>query len=52
MQTKNKLHVLVAGFTGLTAIVLIQAGADQWSVIIATVIGATFGAGVETWTKR
>ena len=52
MQTKSKLHVLVAGFTGLTAIVLIQAGADQWSVIIATVIGATFGAGVETWTKR
>lgn len=52
MQTKKKLHVLVAGFTGLVAIGLVQAGADQWSVILATVIGATFGAGVETWTKK
>ncbi|MBG0791360.1 MAG: AzlC family ABC transporter permease [Desulfovibrionaceae bacterium] len=52
MQTKNRLHVLVAGFTGLAAICLIRAGADQWSVILATVMGATFGAGVETWTKR
>ncbi len=52
MQTKNRLHVLVAGFSGLAAIILIQAGADQWSVILATIIGATFGAGVETWTKK
>jgi len=52
MQTKHKLHVFVAGFTGLTAIALIQAGADQWAVIIATVIGATVGAGVESWMKR
>lgn len=52
MQTKRKLHVFVAGFTGLASIALIQAGADQWAVIIATVIGATVGAGVESWTKR
>lgn len=52
MQTKRKLHVFVAGFTGLASISLIQAGADQWAVIIATVIGATVGAGVESWTKR
>ncbi|WP_394699728.1 AzlC family ABC transporter permease [uncultured Pseudodesulfovibrio sp.] len=52
MQTKNKMHVLVAGFSGLMAIILVQAGADQWSVILATVIGATFGAGVESWTKK
>jgi len=52
MQTKRKLHVLVAGFTGLVSIGLVQAGADQWSVIVATVIGATFGAGVETWTRK
>jgi 4-azaleucine resistance transporter AzlC len=52
MQMKNGLHVLVAGFSGLTAIILIKAGADQWSVILATVIGATFGAGVESWTKK
>jgi len=52
MQVKNGLHVFVAGFTGLASIVLIQAGADQWSVIIATVLGATFGAGVESWMKK
>ncbi|MBI9078961.1 MAG: AzlC family ABC transporter permease [Pseudodesulfovibrio sp.] len=52
MQVKNGLHVFVAGFTGLASIVLIQTGADQWSVIIATVLGATFGAGVESWMKK
>lgn len=52
MQTRHKLHVLVAGFTGLASIALIQMGADQWAVIIATVIGATVGAGVESWTKK
>ncbi|MGL1864021.1 MAG: AzlC family ABC transporter permease [Pseudodesulfovibrio sp.] len=52
MQVKNGLHIFVAGFTGLVSIALIQAGADQWSVIIATVIGATFGLGVESWMKK
>lgn len=52
MQVKNGLHVFVAGFSGMVSIVLVQAGADQWSVIIATVLGATFGLGVETWTRK
>lgn len=52
MQVKNNLHILIAGFTGLAAIILVQAGADQWSVIIATVMGATLGAGVESWMKK
>jgi len=52
MQAKNGLHIFVAGFTGMVSISLIQAGADQWSVIIATVLGATFGAGVESWMKK
>jgi 4-azaleucine resistance transporter AzlC len=52
MQMKNGLHILVAGFSGLLALILNQAGADQWSVILATVIGATFGAGVESWTRK
>lgn len=52
MQMKNGLHVLVAGFSGLLALLLNKAGADQWSVILATVIGATFGAGVESWTRK
>ncbi len=52
MQAKNGLHVFIAGFTGMVAIVLVQSGADQWSVILATIIGATVGAGVESWMKR
>ncbi|MUM76405.1 branched-chain amino acid ABC transporter permease [Pseudodesulfovibrio sp. F-1] len=52
MQVRNGLHVLVAGFSGLAAMVLIQAGADRFSVIVATIAGATFGAGVESWMKR
>ncbi|WP_285905195.1 AzlC family ABC transporter permease [Pseudodesulfovibrio pelocollis] len=52
MQVRNGLHVFVAGFTGLAAMALIQAGADRFSVIIATIAGATFGAGVESWMKR
>jgi 4-azaleucine resistance transporter AzlC len=52
MQMKNGLHVLVAGFSGLIALILNKAGAAQWSVILATVIGATFGAGVESWTRK
>lgn len=52
MQVKNGLHIFVAGFTGLASIALIQAGADQWSVIIATVLGATLGMGVESWMKK
>jgi predicted branched-subunit amino acid permease len=52
MQMKNGLHILVAGFSGLLALILNQAGAAQWSVILATVLGATFGAGVESWTRK
>lgn len=52
MQVRNGLHVFVAGFTGLAAIALVQAGADRFSVIIATIAGATFGAGVESWMTR
>lgn len=52
MQADNGLKWLTSGFTGLVAIVLVQSGLDQWSVIMATVIGATFGAGVETWIRK
>jgi len=52
MQVKNGLHVFVAGVTGMASIALIQSGADQWSVILATLIGATLGAGVESWMKE
>ncbi|WP_250645597.1 AzlC family ABC transporter permease [Salidesulfovibrio onnuriiensis] len=52
MQAKNGLHWLVAGFSGLVSVVLLQAGFEQWSVILATVLGATLGAGVMAWNNR
>lgn len=51
MQAKNGLHWFVAGFSGLVAVVLLQAGFEQWSVVAATVLGATLGAGVELWNR-
>ena len=51
LQIKNKVHVMVAITTGLIATGLLLAGFDQWYVIIATLIGATFGVMVEEWTN-
>lgn len=52
MQARNGLHWLVAGFSGLVSVALLQAGFDQWSVILATILGATLGAGVESWNRK
>lgn len=52
MQAKNGLHWLVAGFSGLVSMALLQAGFDQWSVIVATVLAATLGMGVESWNRK
>ena len=52
MQIKDRIQVGVAVLTGLLSVVLLLAGLDQWSVIAATVIGATVGLGVETWITR
>jgi 4-azaleucine resistance transporter AzlC len=51
LQIKNVIHVLVAVFTGVLAIVLLQAGMNQWNVMAATVIGATVGVMLEQWNK-
>lgn len=52
MQARNGLHWLVAGFSGLVSVALLQAGFEQWSVILATILGATLGAGVAAWNNR
>ena len=51
LQIKNVIHVVVALFTGILAIVLLQAGMNQWNVMAATVIGATVGVMLEQWNK-
>lgn len=52
MQLKNNLQIAVAVFSGLIAVGLYLLGLNQWVVILATLIGATFGVGLEKWTKK
>lgn len=52
MQIKDRIQVGIAVLTGVLSVALLLAGLDQWSVITATVTGATVGLGVETWIKR
>jgi len=52
MQIKDKVQVIVAVSTGMIAVALLLAGLDQWYVIVATLIGATFGVVLEQWIKQ
>jgi 4-azaleucine resistance transporter AzlC len=52
MQIKDRVQVGVALFTGITSIGLLLAGVNQWNVMLATLLGATLGVGLEQWTKR
>jgi 4-azaleucine resistance transporter AzlC len=52
MQIKDRVQIGVAILTGLLATGLLLAGVSQWHVILATLIGATVGVGIEQWTKK
>jgi 4-azaleucine resistance transporter AzlC len=52
LQIKNKLHLVVALTGGLLSMLLWLGHMTQWNVILATLLAATLGAGVETWSKR
>jgi 4-azaleucine resistance transporter AzlC len=52
MQIKDRTQVVVAGVTGLVAAGLLLAGVSQWNVMLATLLGATLGVVIETWTKK
>ena len=47
MQVKRRLEIVVAVLTGTLAVVLTLSGVGQWSVILATVVGATAGVALE-----
>ncbi len=51
-QLKDRSTVMVAVLGGLFSVALLLAGVSQWNVIIATVIAATCGVFIESWTKR
>jgi 4-azaleucine resistance transporter AzlC len=52
LQIKDRVQAGLAFFAGLLSVALVLAGLDRWSVIVATLVGATVGVGVEQWTKK
>jgi 4-azaleucine resistance transporter AzlC len=51
IQIKDRTQIVVAAFAGALSVGLVLAGIDRWHVMVATVIGATVGLGVERWIK-
>ena len=51
LQIKNKKHLWVALAAGLLSLLIWGLGITQWNVIIATLVGATLGAIIETQQK-
>ncbi len=52
MQLKNRIYLGMAILAGGLSVGLQLIGFDQWNVIVATLIAATVGVWVESWTKR
>ncbi|NLE46583.1 MAG: AzlC family ABC transporter permease [Chloroflexi bacterium] len=53
MQLKNRVHIIVGALTGALATGLSLAGLGQWTVIVATILGASIGVLLESkWTSR
>lgn len=52
LQIKSRWHLVVAIVGGVFSMLIWLGGVTQWNVLLAALIAATLGAGVETWTKR
>jgi 4-azaleucine resistance transporter AzlC len=52
MQIKDRVQIAVALLTGILAVGLLLAGVNQWNVMLATLVGATLGVGIEKWIKK
>lgn len=52
LQIKHRTHLIIAILSALLSLLIWQLGATQWHVIIATIICATIGAGIETWKRQ
>lgn len=51
LQIRDRVQVVVALLAGMTAVGFLLAGMERWGVIVATLVGATIGLGVERWIK-
>jgi 4-azaleucine resistance transporter AzlC len=52
LQIKDRILVAVAFLSGSLAVGLLLIGVDQWHVILATLIGASIGVGLEKWIRK
>jgi 4-azaleucine resistance transporter AzlC len=52
MQVKERRHIMVALVSGLLSVIFLLGGWGKWNVLLAAFLGATFGVGIEQWTKR
>lgn len=50
-QLKDRRTLLVALLAGGLSTTLLLSGMDRWNVILATIIAATLGLGLDTWIK-
>ncbi|WP_462323861.1 AzlC family ABC transporter permease [Desulfoplanes sp.] len=51
-QIKERMHVLVALVAGILSVGFAMGGLDRSNVILATVVAATLGLGVERWIRK
>ena len=52
LQTRDRLMVVIGSFAGLLAVAITLLGLKDWSAIVATLIAATVGLGLERLLKR
>ncbi len=52
LQIKHRIQILVAGLTGVLAVILLQAGLSHWHIMAASLIGASLGVLIEEWIKK
>ena len=49
---RTRIQVAVAILAGLLSVALLLSGVDQWNVLLAAVVVATLGVGLEQWIKK
>lgn len=52
LQIKNLKQVLAAVAAGALSVIFLYLGFNQWSIILATLVGATLGVFLEKWIRN
>jgi 4-azaleucine resistance transporter AzlC len=51
LQIKERTAVAVAVFSAGFSVGMVRLGLTQWNIILATLLGATLGVGIQAWNK-